>query len=89
MPYSTMGRAAAHWSADVSCAGSSRAAVARRTTLLSMQEPQQKNSADAWWKAGIQTAELLGTMVDEAKKATDNYINSGWQVKKRAGQARR
>ena len=84
VPCPTTAPAAARWPADVSCAGASRAAVARRATLLSMQEPQQKN--DAWWKAGIQTAELLGTMVDEAKKATDSYINSGWQVKKRAGQ---
>ena len=63
-----------------------RPAISTRTTVALMQQQPRKPSFDNLEK-GVQVAQgLFEGMVKASQDAADNWVNSGWQVKKRAGQ---
>jgi len=55
---------------------------------IAMKAPQEapEKVMDDLLRAGLQAGGFLSNMAGEAKKASENWVNAGWQVKKRAGQ---
>ena len=76
--------------ASAGCGGpaelGARPALRRAALFMQEQQPQPK-----WWQVDQEKLQetagtFVGTFIKEAEKSANNWVNSGWQVKKRAGQ---